>query len=151
MKSLPPERLVALAREVRMRAYAPYSRFRVGAALEADTGEVFTGCNVENASYGLTTCAEQAAVASAVAGARRRFRRLVVAAGGERAVAPCGRCRQLLAEFGTDLEVYSVTNGKPMGWLLKDLIPDPFAGDLVNARPGGGEAAAAPGARDSRC
>ena len=147
MTSLALERLVTLAREVRRHAYAPYSRFRVGAALEADTGEVFTGCNVENASYGLTICAEQAAVTSAVAGGRRRFRRLVVATGGGRAVAPCGRCRQLLAEFGGDLEVYGVTNGERMRWLLKDLIPDPFVGDLLN--PGGGDAAAAPGDPDS--
>ena len=149
MKSLPLERLVTLAREVRTHAYAPYSRFRVGAALEADTGEVFTGCNVENASYGLTICAEQAAVTSAVSGGRRRFRRLVVATGGERAVAPCGRCRQLLAEFGSDLEVYGVTNGERMDWLLKDLIPHPFAGDLLNPGPGGGDAAAAPRDPDS--
>lgn len=150
MKSHPPERLVTLAREVRARAYAPYSRFRVGAALEAETGEVFTGCNVENASYGLTMCAEQAAVASAVARGRRRFRRLVVATGGERAVAPCGRCRQLLAEFGTGLEVYGVTSTEQVRWLLPDLIPYPFAGDLLNPVPGGGGAAASPGDPDSQ-
>lgn len=149
MKSHPPERLVTLAMEVRTHAYAPYSRFRVGAALEADTGEVFTGCNVENASYGLTICAEQAAVTSAVARGRRRFRRLVVATGGERAVAPCGRCRQLLAEFGTGLEVYGVTNGERMRWRLGDLIPEPFAGDLLNPAPGGGGAAASPGDPDA--
>ena len=149
MKSLPPERLVTLAREVRAHAYAPYSRFRVGAALEADTGEVFTGCNVENASYGLTICAEAAAVTAAVSRGLRRFRRLVVATGGERAVAPCGRCRQLLAEFGTGLEVYGVTNGEPMHWLLRDLIPDPFAGDLLDPRAEGGDAAASPQDTDS--
>lgn len=145
----PPERLAALAGEIRSHAYAPYSRFRVGAALEADTGEVFTGCNVENASYGLTICAEQAAVASAVAAGRRRFRRLVVATGGGRAVAPCGRCRQLLAEFGCDLEVFGVANGEPMRWLLKDLLPDPFAGDILNPGPGSGDGAADPGNPDS--
>ena len=149
MKFPPPERLAALARKVRSHAYAPYSRFRVGAALEADTGEVFTGCNVENASYGLTICAEQAAVTAAVAAGRRRLRRLVVATGGGQAVAPCGRCRQSLAEFGCDLEVFGVTNGEPMRWLLKDLIPDPFAGNLLNPGPGSGDGAADPRNPDS--
>ena len=141
MKSLPLERLVRLARAVREHAYAPYSRFRVGAALETDDGRAFTGCNVENASYGLTICAEQAAVTSAVAGGRTRFRRLVVATGGERAVPPCGRCRQMLAEFGGDVEVHGVTKGDHMRWLLTDLIPEPFLVDLSNLAPGGGDPA----------
>lgn len=145
MRPVAPERLVTLAVEARTHAYAPYSRFRVGAALEADSGEVFRGCNVENASYGLAVCAEQAAVASAVARGRRRFRRLVVATGGERAVAPCGRCRQVLAEFGTELVVYGVANGDCMRWRLKELIPEHFGPDDLNPGTEGGGAAAGPG------
>lgn len=149
MGPVPPDRLVALAREMLAYSYAPYSRFNVGAALEADTGEVFTGCNVENASFGLTICAEQNAVAAAVSRGRRRFRRLVVVTGGQRAVAPCGRCRQVLAEFGTDLTVYGVANGESVRWQLEDLIPDPFGRDLLDAGPEGGDGAAAsdPGTR----
>ncbi len=122
----PVERLAKLAAEVLNYAYAPYSRFRVGAALEADSGEVFTGCNVENASYGLTICAERAALAAAVARGHAGFRRLVVATEGDRAVAPCGACRQVLAEFGTGLEVYSVAKKESLRWSLKDLIPSVF-------------------------
>lgn len=149
MDPVPLDRLVALAREMRARSYAPYSRFRVGAALEADTGEVFTGCNVENASYGLTICAEQNAVAAAVSRGRRRFRRLVVVTGGRRPVAPCGRCRQVLAEFGTDMAVYGVANGERVHWQLGDLIPDHFGREMLDTGPacGDGAAPAEPGAR----
>lgn len=137
MDSVSLDRLVTLAREMLAYSYAPYSRFSVGAALETDTGEVFTGCNVENASYGLTICAEQNAVAAAVSRGRRRFRRLVVVTGGQRAVAPCGRCRQVLAEFGTDLVVYGVANGESLNWQLKDLIPDHFGRDSLDTAPSG--------------
>lgn len=142
MEPLPLDRLVRLARETLANAYAPYSRFNVGAALETDTGEVFTGCNVENASFGLTICAEQNAVAAAVSRGRRRFRRLVVVTAGQRAVAPCGRCRQVLAEFGTDVMIYGVANGESVHWQLKDLIPDHFGRDSLDAGPAGGEGAA---------
>ncbi len=142
METVGLDRLVTLAREMLAYSYAPYSRFNVGAALETDTGEVFTGCNVENASYGLTLCAEQNAVAAAVSRGRRRFRRLVVVTGGQRAVAPCGRCRQVLAEFGTDLMVYGVANGERVHWQLKDLIPDHFGGDFLDVGPVGGDGAA---------
>lgn len=138
MEPVPLDRLVTLARGMLAHSYAPYSRFSVGAALETDTGEVFTGCNVENASYGLTICAEQSAVAAAVSRGRTRFRRLVVVTAGQRAVAPCGRCRQVLAEFGTDLVVYGVANGEQAHWQLKDLIPDPFAGDFLDRGPPAG-------------
>ena len=149
MDPVPLDQLVTLARDMLAYAYAPYSRFSVGAALETDTGEVFTGCNVENASYGLTICAEQNAVAAAVSRGRRRFRRLVVVTEGQRAVAPCGRCRQVLAEFGTDLTVYGVANGESLSWQLKDLIPDHFGRDFLDAGPAGGDGAVPsdPGAR----
>ncbi len=119
-------RIAELAKEAMRSAYAPYSRFRVGAALEADSGDVFVGCNVENASYGLTICAERAAVAAAVAQGHRRFRRVVVATEGDRAVSPCGACRQVLAEFGSALEVYGVAKDETKRWLLRDLLPAAF-------------------------
>lgn len=123
---VPVQRLEEMARSMWSRAYAPYSRFRVGAALETESGAVFTGCNVENASYGLTICAERGALAAAVAQGHRRFVRLVVATEGDRAVAPCGACRQVLAEFGTALEVYGIGKKERRRWTLQDLIPDVF-------------------------
>lgn len=124
--------LEGLAKKAMRSAYAPYSRFRVGAALEADSGEVFTGCNVENASYGLTICAERAAVAAAVVQGHRRFRRVVVATEADRAVSPCGACRQVLAEFGDGLEVYGVAEKETKRWLLRDLLPAAFGPGAVS-------------------
>ncbi len=126
MKQRSLDRLAELARGMLANAYAPYSRFRVGAALESDSGEVFTGCNVENASYGLTICAERSAVARAVAGGHRRFRRLVIATESDAAVAPCGACCQVVAEFGSATEVFSFGKREQASWQLKDLIPHAF-------------------------
>ena len=97
----PPERrLLALARRAAKHAYAPYSRFRVGAAVATGAGAVFAGANVENASYGLTICAERAAVAAAVAAGHRRLRAIAVVSGNGEPAAPCGACLQVLCEFG---------------------------------------------------
>lgn len=123
---VPLQRLEDAARAMWGRAYAPYSRYRVGAALETESGEVFTGCNVENASYGLTICAERGALVAAVAQGHRRFVRLVVTTEDDRAVAPCGACRQVLAEFGTALEVYGIGTKERRRWTLQDLIPEVF-------------------------
>lgn len=118
--------LVTVARGMLRRAYAPYSGFRVGAALETESGEVFSGCNVENASYGLTICAERVAAVKAVSAGHRRFRRLVVATEGDRATAPCGACCQFVAEFGDDTRVHSISNKETQSWSLKDLVPHAF-------------------------
>lgn len=95
--------LIGLAREVRARAYAPYSNFAVGAALLGASGRVYTGCNVENVSYGLTICAERVAVGKAVSEGEREF--IAVAVVTQNGASPCGACRQVLSEFGPDMQV----------------------------------------------
>jgi cytidine deaminase len=98
----------------------------VGAALEADDGSVFSGCNVENASYGLTICAERAAIFAAVSAGARHFRRAVVVSDTHPPAAPCGACRQVLAEFGLDLPIEGVGSGGSVRWRLSDLLPEAF-------------------------
>jgi cytidine deaminase len=125
------ESLVNAAREARLKAHAPYSRFLVGAALETDDGEIITGCNVENASYGLTICAERVAVCKAVSEGRTRFRRIAVVADTPIATPPCGACRQVLCEFG-DLEIILANLQTILGrFRLKDLLPYPFEPHLL--------------------
>jgi cytidine deaminase len=118
--------LIEAARAAQRHAYAPYSRYRVGAALEAENGAVFVGCNVENASYGLTICAERAAVAAAVAAGARHIRRAVVVTDSDPPAAPCGACRQVLNEFGADMTVEAVGPARSLRWALSDLLPSAF-------------------------
>lgn len=121
------EALVAAAGEARERAYAPYSGFQVGAALLSDDGSRFTGANVENASYGLSMCAERTAVFHAVAEGVRRLRALAVVASNEEPTWPCGACRQVLYEFGPDLVVISEgKGGRREERSLADLLPEAF-------------------------
>ena len=118
--------LVDAARAAQQRAYAPYSRFRVGCALEAEDGRVFVGCNVENASYGLTICAERAAVCAAVVAGAQRFRRAVVVSDADPPAAPCGACRQVLSEFGPHLRVEGVGSAGTVTWTIAELLPAAF-------------------------
>ncbi len=124
--------LVRRARAVMENAYAPYSRFHVGAAIEAEDGSVHVGCNVENASYGLTICAERMAVGAAVAAGKRKFARVVVATAIEPPATPCGACRQLLAEFGLDLEVITVGPKSERRWRLRELLPEAFTPESLS-------------------
>ncbi len=121
--------LLAAAKAAQAHAWCPYSRFPVGAALEAEDGRVFTGCNVENASFGLTICAERGAVMAAIAAGARRFRRLVIVTNAEPPASPCGACRQVLAEFGGELIVEGVGPAGTRRWTLRELLPDGFALD----------------------
>ena len=118
--------LVSAARAAQARAYAPYSNFRVGAALESESGDVYVGCNVENASYGLTICAERAAVCAAVSAGARRLRRAVVVSDSDPPAAPCGACRQVLSEFGHDLRIEAVGPKGTASWTMAELLPAAF-------------------------
>lgn len=111
----------------RARAYAPYSKYHVGAALLGENGTIFTGANVENASYGLCLCAERSAIACAIDAGVRRFAAIVVATGGPRAAAPCGMCRQVLAEFPPSFPVLCVSDGGDrLETSVEELLPHPF-------------------------
>ena len=118
--------LVRAALDVRLRAHAPYSNFQVGAALLSDDGEVFIGCNIENASFSLTLCAERVAAAAAVTAQQRRWRAIVIASKG--GASPCGACRQVLSEFGHDLLVVTVDaqSEKRRIFQLSELLPHAF-------------------------
>jgi len=119
--------LIAAALAVRENAFAPFSKFKVGAAIEDFDGEIHTGCNVENATYGLTMCAERVAVLKAISEGARQFRRMAVAADTEVLTPPCGACRQILWEFCGDIEIVLVNpRGKIETWRLKELFPKPF-------------------------
>ena len=124
--------LVAAARAARERAVAPYSHFKVGAALEAEDGTVIMGCNIENSTYGLTLCAERVAVFKAVSDGHRAFRRIAVVADTDAPTPPCGPCRQILWEFCGDVEVILANLTEEKGtYQLKDLLPLPFDARLL--------------------
>ena len=124
--------LVQAARAAQARAYAPYSNFRVGAALESESGEVFVGCNVENASYGLTICAERAAVCAAVSSGARRFRRAVVVTDADPPAAPCGACRQVLSEFGRESPDRRGRARGSASWTMAELLPAAFGREQLS-------------------
>ena len=124
--------LLDAARQVRLNAQAPYSGFKVGAALELEDGTIITGCNIENATYGLTLCAERVALVKALSEGHTRFTRIAVAADTEAPTPPCGPCRQLLWEYCGDIEVVlSNLNGPTARLQLAELLPMPFDNRLL--------------------
>ena len=119
--------LIAAARRARRSAHAPFSRFKVGAAIEAADGTLVTGCNIENATYGLTICAERVAMFKALSDGHRVFRRIAIVADTAAAAPPCGACRQILWEFGGDLEVILANLRRETArHRLSALLPLPF-------------------------
>ena len=125
-------KLIAAARQARRYARAPFSTFKVGAALEASDGTIITGCNIENATYGLTVCAERVAMFKALSEGHRAFRRIAVVADTKAPTPPCGACRQILWEFGGDLEIILVNLRRETGrYQLSSLLPLPFDARLL--------------------
>ncbi|MDH5234176.1 MAG: cytidine deaminase [Gemmatimonadota bacterium] len=123
------------AAQAMQKAYAPYSRFRVGAALLTEGGAIVTGCNVENASYPAGICAERAALGSAVAAGHRRFVAVMIVSEAAEPTPPCGMCRQALVEFGSSLQVVSrTTGGSEARWSLAELLPRPFTPSSLQSR-----------------
>jgi cytidine deaminase len=119
--------LIAAATDARDRAIAPYSNFKVGAALQTADGRVIGGCNIENATFGLTVCAERVALLTALAAGDRRFRTLAVVSQSREPATPCGPCRQLLWEYCGDIEVVAAsTSGAVSRYRLSELLPHPF-------------------------
>ncbi len=124
--------LVQAARAARDRAHAPYSRFKVGAALETADGLIITGCNVENATYGLTICAERVAVVKAISEGHHQFTRIAIVADTTDPTPPCGACRQILWEFGGDIEVILANLSETTAHhRLAELLPSPFDGRFL--------------------
>ena len=127
------QELIARAREMQKYAYVPYSRFPVGAALECDDGTVYTGCNVENASYGACICAERTALVKAISDGRRSgFTRIAIAGNSDGFCQPCGICRQMLSEFAPDLEILVAdAHGRISRHSLRELLPESFGSDAL--------------------
>ena len=116
-------------------AYAPYSHFRVGSAVRTSTGEIVSGCNVENAAYGEALCAERVAIAAAVAQGMKKFEEIAIVSEADEPSPPCGSCRQTMSEFAPDLRVVSYTrNGRQATWRLGDLLPEAFALNHLRGR-----------------
>lgn len=119
--------LLKIAAEAAKNAYAPYSRFQVGAALECEDGTIFTGCNIENASLGATICAERVAITKAVSEGFTKFARIAISGQGDNYCMPCGMCRQFMSEFSEDMEVLcSKAGGSYVSYKLNQLLPHMF-------------------------
>ena len=115
--------LIEKAKEVSRKAYAPYSNYKVGAALLTKSGKVYTGCNIENSSYGLTNCAERTAVFKAVSEGEMEFEEMVIYADSPNLPTPCGACRQVLSEFGSELKITIISNKEQMETSISELLP----------------------------
>lgn len=128
--------LIVAARAARQYSYSPYSRFRVGAALMTTDGRVYTGCNIENSSYGLTVCAERIAVFKAVSEGALRFRAMAIVSDSTEYTPPCGACRQVLMDFADNID-FILTNGRGGHKIvrMKELLPYPFSPKNLPARP----------------
>jgi cytidine deaminase len=125
--------LIDKAKETRERAFAPFSGFKVGAAVETESGEIYSGCNVESASYGLTICAERVAIFSAVAAGHKRIAAVAVVADSEELTAPCGACRQIIWEFGGDIPVIMENlAGDAKTVMMGKLLPLPFSSEYLD-------------------
>jgi len=124
-------KLIDIAADAMANSYSPYSRFKVGAAVECTDGAIFTGCNIENAAFGATMCAEAAAIASAVSAGRRSFKRIAIISDGSAYCFPCGSCRQLLSEFTPEVEVLCArADGRYVSYPLSSLLPMAFGKEL---------------------
>ena len=125
--------LINMAFTALKQAYSPYSGFTVGAALECEDGSVFLGCNIENAAFGDTVCAERVAVYKAISEGRRKFRRIAVAANSSSYCMPCGSCRQVLSEFSPEMEILSAReDGRYVSYRLSELLPKRFEVEMSN-------------------
>ena len=121
------KQLIKLASQARRKAYAPYSKFKVGAAIEASNGKIYTGCNVENASYGVAVCAERTALVKAISEGAKKFKRIAIVAATKGPCSPCGICRQALYEFSPNIEIImSNTKGRLYTESLPSLLKHPF-------------------------
>lgn len=120
------ESLIMIAKDARNKAYAPYSKFKVGAAILAESGNVYSGCNIENVSYGLTNCAERTAVFKAISEGETRLNVICIVADTEELTPPCGACRQVLAEFNIDKVILANLQGESIELTLEELLPFSF-------------------------
>lgn len=126
------DRLYKAALEAFENAYAPYSNFKVGAAVETKSGRIFTGCNIENVAYSPTVCAERVAIFKAVSEGERDIKRIMVVTDTDKLWPSCGPCRQVMAEFGLDVEIIAANlHGKKRSFLLKDLFPEAFVPEAL--------------------
>ena len=117
------DKLVNRAREARKNAYTPYSDFKVGAAVLTEAGEIYGGCNIENSAYGVTNCAERTALFKAISEGERKFKAVAVVADTDKPVTPCGSCRQVISEFGSEIEIIMANlDGEVVSKLIKDLL-----------------------------
>jgi len=122
------EALIKAAKKIMKEAYAPYSKVKVGAAILSSKGKIHVGCNIENASYGLTVCAERVAVGCAVSHGEREFKAIAIANSTDKIITPCGACRQVLSEFSKGLKILLVSaGGEIVRTTLAQLLPDPFS------------------------